>query len=991
MRVHGRALIALSVAACAGQPERARDSSDAVAGPRLGHVDAGPALFQGAVARSFQVDRDGDRELLVVDGCRYVASANGKVLEAAVDEEVLLRGGLSVREDLGGGYVFWSNEALYHASTFSGPLARFEGVDPGVEVLGVRNGLGEVVAFLATGHVALDLAKRRVTAAREPGVADIAALDARRAVILDLLGRGWVTTDGGQTRAPLQLPERDSIRAIGLSTESILVDAWHDHYELRDLAKPAERASPAYMQRDDPFEIQRRGAWADESRHRAYMMSDISLVQSAVLGGVRLGDGTALAVIPRLNAEVDLVTGAPRNMRSDPLHEGLLCQPVAAPDALLFACRWQQYQYYGAYVFRAEPGTSPVLERAFSDDGGFVGTFDGALAFVGACSYRARLVDDGSHLPQRAAPVMPATICVRGAGGGWVERTLPEALGATLERWIPRVDGSAVAIVRSLDPELDGLPAPAGGTVASVDGVRVVALGPLGLGVTLLPGLPFSDGSRSRYQQVDQAFTALDDGSIEGWASIGDTALTGLTIHRDGGVQLHDAPDGTVASIGTARFGLSATAAGDLFETTDGGRSWRGAGKVPVAQRDFTGGCSPLGCVIGSLARVGWGEASGVVRWSPPPPPAPPPETLPTSRVPRLVCRPAGVPEPAPPVPPPSGDRRSFGTGYGDTFFVERLASASPGGAAAADPRVAPADPRVDASDPVETSVVDTHALSYWPPFEARPSRRVLRGVLDDIALASNAAVPLLTTEGGVGLLVTGGKREHWVTAEGIETVPVFEAERYDWRNSEWPNTGIMLQGQRVLAIGSIRQRSTIEEHGPGTQRMPLFFGLDASAMPKRPLALGRKADGAIGLLTVGGPSPEPAGVAPLLEGFALGPLGPLASWGAARGAADGVCQSSSDGYRALLVVEPVSWFELEAPEGLHLGYRGLVQVRWSESLACVEAIHLAAIDERGGIAREVKIVARFGDREGGGGGLRGDDLWQPLRCSFSPPDAEGL
>ena len=73
-------------------------------------------------------------------------------------------------------------------------------------------------------------------------------------------------------------------------------------------------------------------------------------------------------------------------------------------------------------------------------------------------------------------------------------------------------------------------------------------------------------------------------------------------------------------------FAVTFTREGDLYESTDHGRTFRAAGRSPIPAPAVYGvGCSALGCSLhGPVVRLGWGpaalppRASGTDAFSPP-------------------------------------------------------------------------------------------------------------------------------------------------------------------------------------------------------------------------------------------------------------------------------------------------------------------------------------------------------------------------------------
>lgn len=132
---------------------------------------------------------------------------------------------------------------------------------------------------------------------------------------------------------------------------------------------------------------------------------------------------------------------------------------AADGDASLLACAWERYQGFGGYVMRAEGSGPPVVERAFTDEGSFVADDEGALGFTGSCRVTPRIFDpeEAARFDPGREPELKPVLCVRkggGAGGppAWIQRRVDPRPGETLLAWIPRRDGTAVALLLAEDP-----------------------------------------------------------------------------------------------------------------------------------------------------------------------------------------------------------------------------------------------------------------------------------------------------------------------------------------------------------------------------------------------------------------------------------------------------------------------------------------------------------------------------------------------------------
>src|SRR5262249_13744128 len=92
------------------------------------------------------------------------------------------------------GFLVWSDSNLYRAKELLGALSPVADVGA---TGGARPWLTGALLRTPLGMFALDPGSPAPRRAAFPGIADALAIDARRAVRLDILGRASFTTDGG--------------------------------------------------------------------------------------------------------------------------------------------------------------------------------------------------------------------------------------------------------------------------------------------------------------------------------------------------------------------------------------------------------------------------------------------------------------------------------------------------------------------------------------------------------------------------------------------------------------------------------------------------------------------------------------------------------------------------------------------------------------------------------------------------------------------------
>lgn len=935
----------------------------------------------------FWVHHDATRDLVVAGGARLEVAASGEIASVAWDLDLARRnepivGALMVPARLGGGFVLWSHRRVFRAHAFTGPLDPVASQGIG-SVRGARSGADAVLIFTENGPRELAPGAMALRASREPGLLDAAALDDGRRARLDVFGRASASADGKRF-VDLTPAVGLAARHVAVGEGELWIDTFQDRFPVRADGTAAEPVGRPIRDGSKLFQV----AWRDlRANDRSEMPWTGSPVAAAIAGGGDVGDGTAFGVVQGTPVRIDLRTGKVVAAAGEWTPNGLVCQPVRAPDALLFACSSAVYTQRGSYLLRSVGGAPPELERAFSGEGQFVSNDDGNLAFLGSCVLDTRPPEEPVET-QDSIAVSPV-ICLRRGAGDWVERRVDLDDGATLLAWALGANGSAAALVAPQDP----LPQPASpaGRVTERAGVRVVQVDREQQGFAITrSGVMTDDGGGS----VDRRFHLRDDGSIDAWlAPSQDTSpsfVVGATLDPQGALTLHAVAPGMITSIGTGRFGLSISRDGELHETLDHGRTFRRAGVSPVPPSAFSGAsCSALGCALGSVTRVGWSEvaANTVVLGNPlPEPPAIPPAT-------RIACRPAGDPVPLErPRDAPAGSRMAVSTGWGEPLDVIRDAGAKEPVTPPTAPPPAPPPlgkssvARSKRTGPASPAVLRTHTLVVRAPFSPRGVARRLNATDGSFTMQKRSMVtPLLGPKGEVELLIGGDGTELLVAGDRISAFPWQDGRRYGRNDSA--TAGITIAPGRALILGEVRRRLSLEERGLGVGTAPLLIGTDIDPQRRRPLTLGRRDDGAIGVLVLDGPAPETAGAAIVdrVTGT-VGAIAPLAPWSTLVAGDDAVCRAADPGaFRALLVIDPSVWLSLDpaALSGLELGHQGIVMVRWGRERVCLEALDATLGDQRtrGVDNRAFRLVVRWTGDADRGAALRTTDLRQDLVC----------
>jgi hypothetical protein len=952
-------------------------------------------LFHSPSETDFWVERTADRDRVLAGGVRLEVTPTGEITDAAWDLELArsgdtLAGALAVPARLGGGFVHWSRSRVFRSATFTGALVP---VAADITIRGARAGLASVIVFTDAGPRSLPAGATRLVPFGEPGVLDAAAVSERRAARLDLFGRLSVTDDGGRTFVEPTVGL--AARGLAVSERDLFVETWDLRIPIRAGGKldQAEAAARSGLDSSRAFQV----AWSTPRADRTEpWTTSMSSLGAAVAAGGAVGDGTAIAIVQNTPVRVDLQSGKPLWVGNEQLPTGLVCQPVRAPDAVLYACAWDRYQSYGGAVLRSVAGAPPVIEKAFSEEGGFVADDEGAIAFIGPCRAEPRWFDPdevAKNIDTEATPALSATVCVRRGPGDWVERRADLAEEATIAGWAVSTRGDAVALAVTSE----ALPPPASpaGRASVSGGARVVLLD-RDLGGWTVAWSGWQPGRNPATGYVDRRFHLRDDGAVDAWLSpaqdSGPSATVGATIDPRGRVSIHAAAPQMIA----AAFGGPAAVAiardGTLHESIDHGRTWRPAGPSPVPVSAFaTASCSALGCALGPVARVGWGEAAVAPRvltdalaLPTPPPPAR-----------RLKCTAAGVPVPMVAAPEPKGDTHTeVQTGWGDAIEILHDASLNEEAPAPSAPPSPPAasapptgKPPPAAKKPrASVAVLRTHTLVVRPPFAPRaPAKRLNATNVTLGGKRRGRLVPLLGTAGDVELLIAGGATDLLVAGDRVTSLPALDGRRFSRDNLG--AGGLVLAPGRALVLDEARHRLTLQERTPSAPSAPIFLGTDLEDHRGRPITLGRRADGALGVLVLDGPAPETVGAATIdRDALVAGPVTALAPWSTALTADDPRCSAADPtAFRALVLFEPDMWLTLDpaALPGVRLGRQGMMLVRWGKDRVCVEALDALAVDlqHRGAASRTFHLVARWAGEGERGAALRAADLRQDLTC----------
>lgn len=662
------ALASLSIAALAmacGAPQRAEPARSRPPAEPISLRTPARWLFTDRLGVLFDegdTGAEGTRvEPAILDGVRVLVDAGLLVASARHAERFL--GFRSLPARLGGGFVMWSEDRVYRAGSFLDepkPIA-----DLGAA--GARPWLSSVILRTPSGLFDLDPAKLTLQRVTWSGIADAIAVDARRAVRLDALGRATVTTDGGATWADLTATRGIRVQSARLHGDELWLTAATGE-DLRvgangDLRTARDDRGPALP------EVRTASPLLDAARPSSSRALAAEIVAQAIAWGAPLPGGRALVTRENGARVIAVETGLPVADADLPAIDERFahCQAVSAgaPPRPLLLCSGET----GAQVIALDGSlTSLGLEATFPyERGGFVVGPRGRLAFDGRCGPdEPRATDLGPGSKSGAEPMQPPTgyeppgyearVCTRGASATWSERRVTGDDARHLHRWIPHEDGAVTAlVVRGKDDDSadedagardGGAPSKRGAEDAGAsEGVRVIRVDPddpvlAGGAFTAVPS-PQIEGP---VRVTDGDFWIDDDGSVRGWlklpgegdekvdtvetngwrvvrvAAVRGGRMAGVRIDAAGKITVLALPEGTAEVVTGGRFALAMARSEGVpawFESTDGGARWTAIEGPPVGllsappDEHAPFACSELGCAFGNgVVRIGWGGPS---------------------------------------------------------------------------------------------------------------------------------------------------------------------------------------------------------------------------------------------------------------------------------------------------------------------------------------------------------------------------------------------
>lgn len=908
-----------------------------------------------------------DRVGAIVDGLRVVVGGREQRVGAdAVDPPI---GGVyRVPEGAGGGYVFTSPKHVYYASEFDGPL-RFVAAPAGGVSRVVFAGRAALVLGPRGARAAYDVATGKPAAQAPLDVVDVAQAPDGRTAALTAHGTAFVSVDGARFR--------DVTRDLGAAPSRVTVSG--GAVVIVDQQNGALRLEPsgAVQLFDVPPPDVKIDLRAKDPRWRG---SEPPL-RVAMRSGLSLDESTALVFDGGDVARVDLRTGSLRSVRPTKLPHDLTCEPLRADGSVLVACARSQV---GAVV-ATRADQEPEIEMRFVGSGALVASDDGGLLYTGPCQpgrtgilacVRQR---DGQWREVEVAPTA-VDAGAPGAAGG------PGKTGGELVRWIPRADGTALALV-SRPPNRD---------VEVIDTVRARrrALGADPAQRSAVDALVGAMRRGEPFHTVWRAFNVMPSGAIRAWTDRGY-----VEVFDDGSVAQSLTQYELVVSSGPLAFARGK--GGRAFQTTDRGTTWTEVAAPPTGRPTPTfdvRSCSPAGCDLGAFYRVGWRETSpGPAREPRPRAPVP----VDDARVPELACDAAGEER--------TTDARSSGED-GDGFGLGALKlppvkdpdealhhaygrtlphPVHDGGGVSGDDnstlravvtgfQLEDAGGGVVVRGPLKDPAAARYTFGFVAPFDPAAVIRRPTFAASEIALrarllgvAANEAFPSADDASMASLTSADPTGADDLAVHGASGVVVLA--RGDGSRLRFAVAQEMRLGSGV--VGADREPVLLFVDEEGRDRVRRFDGAglvdlfelapppSSSEYPANVDALAISERGGLGILrTPSGESP-PSELSPALVFPRGGAPIALAPWATLRSADDPACRADASGYRATVAVGG-RWIRFA-----HAGQRHadasttLLRVRWSTERVCLEGVELRRAGKdsgRRGRPTDPWLVARF-------------------------------
>ncbi len=558
------------------------------------------------------IERSADGTDRVITGGSRMEIRETQVLHATSEEEALENGAaLPPWSPSTYRYLFWRDRDLFAAQTFSGPLTKIASLRADITTaFDWTDGVG-----LLTGDGVLRFAASTSTIEEFPlaGAVSALAVDQNQGIVFTSFAHAHLTQDGGKTF-------RDVSKELGDATA----------LEVRNnlLTVTLSGARRRTIQPSGEI-IERMGEGGQKRGARPPTFNDHwppAQIRHPLddLGetAIPLENGEVLVVAEQTVGYLNPSTG--QLNRSVEIEQATgKCAPLALPDHTLLLCADKER----ATVIQL--GTQPRVERTFDlvdapELDRFTAADGEALGFVGPCKGNPKPEFDvdvvANATPYNTSPSRSSVFCVRKSESEWIEHTLNPTDASDIVAWIPRPAGGAVALVARPGTFINDSE-----RIGGKDLLRIVRL------ARNEPPLALPQYGYRNAELLTRNLHVLPDDSVEGWLPTTNypSNQVPVVIDPQGRVSTRPLPS-LLSGLQTAGpFALSQLEDGSFEESTNWGLTWSPIEDPPTSALQRLGSCSPAGCRIGPVIRIGWASGtSPKISPSSKPSPAAPTVTL---------------------------------------------------------------------------------------------------------------------------------------------------------------------------------------------------------------------------------------------------------------------------------------------------------------------------------------------------------------------------
>lgn len=523
---------------------------------------------------------------LVVDRTRIVIGRGEPHVGVDLPAHTI-SGARPIPSRLGGGFLFWTDTAVYRAASFDGTLEPLATIPGNIDDMSFAPKY-LLVRTLNGERWALGVPSGQRMALEPLGVADVEGLDDGRALAFDDQGAAFSSTDHGAHWIDVTSRVKTSPARVVVIDEEVWLfesgggalrlepDGHLSSFDTQPPEKPMRAHDPRWRGAEAPLRaVFHRGASIDES--------------------------TAIVVEQGDIVRVDVHTGEIVGVVTGKLPPDARCEAVPTANDVLFACASRASGQSGNgqptsfVVSHTLSDDAPTVEQTFQASGQFYGSDDGGLAIAVPCTGAPAGTQD--HVA-----------CVRQPGGTWQDVDLSGlasdsgAADVNVARWVPRADGRVVAVI--VDPA-PGIYDPRSGKLEPIDAThRELLTQGLAPGYARyrrhMGGVPNGYGYDGQ-SPVDWSWSFSSSGALRGWERHGGI----VEVSDEGAVTRSPYAFDLVMAAGG--HGLGRTQDGRYYQSTDHGASWVEVAAPPSgAAASEVGSCSTAGCDLGGFYRIGW-------------------------------------------------------------------------------------------------------------------------------------------------------------------------------------------------------------------------------------------------------------------------------------------------------------------------------------------------------------------------------------------------